>query len=110
MRPADVIVNAVHIMRLTKAQIDMKRMLMPAFASILALSTPAWAQPVGYKERGLAAVYAGALDGHITASGQIYDKAKLTAAHKSLPYGTKVKVTNPKNNKSVILVVNDRGP
>jgi len=68
------------------------------------------AQTVGYTQTGLASVYADAHDGHITASGQIYDKAKLTTAHKTLPYGTKVKVTNPKNNKSVILLVNDRGP
>jgi rare lipoprotein A len=97
-------------MRIAKAEIDMKRMLMPVLASMVALSMSASAQPVGYKETGLAAVYADALDGHVTASGQIYDKAKLTTAHKTLPYGTKVKVTNPKNNKSVILLVNDRGP
>ena len=97
-------------MRIAKAEIDMKRMLMPVLASMVALSMSASAQPVGYKETGLAAVYADALDGHVTASGQIYDKAKLTTAHKTLPFGTKVKVTNPKNNKSVILLVNDRGP
>jgi rare lipoprotein A len=97
-------------MRIAKSEIDMKRMLMPVLASMVALSTSASAQPVGYKETGLAAVYADALDGHVTASGQIYDKAKLTTAHKTLPFGTKVKVINPKNNKSVILLVNDRGP
>jgi rare lipoprotein A len=68
------------------------------------------AQPVGYTETGLASVYADAHNGHVTASGQIYDRAKLTTAHKTLPYGTKVKVTNPKNHQSVILLVNDRGP
>lgn len=68
------------------------------------------AQPIGYTETGLASVYADAHDGHVTASGQIYDKAKLTTAHKTLPFGTKVRVTNPKNSKSVILLVNDRGP
>ena len=80
-----------------------------ALAWSVALSA-SLAQPVGYTETGLASVYAGAHDGHATASGQLYDKAKLTAAHKTLPFGTKVKVTNPKNNKSVILLVNDRGP
>jgi len=87
----------------------MQRLLMLALAS-LALSASASAQSVGYKETGLAAIYSDARDGHVTASGQIYDKAKLTTAHKTLPYGTKVKVTNPENDKSVILVVNDRGP
>ena len=75
-----------------------------------ALSTSSLAPPVGYAETGLASVYGNARNGRVTASGEIYDKAKLTAAHKTLPFGTKVKVTNPKNNKSVILLVNDRGP
>jgi rare lipoprotein A len=45
-----------------------------------------------------------------TASGELYDKAKKTAAHRKLPFGTKVKVTNTKNWKSVIVKINDRGP
>jgi rare lipoprotein A len=77
---------------------------------MMAMAIPAGAQSVGDKETGLAAVYADDLDGHATASGQTYDKTKLTTAHKTLPYGTKIKVTNPKNNKSVVLRVNDRGP
>ena len=81
----------------------------PALGRIPALSA-SFAQRVGYTERGLASVYSEARNGHVTASGQIYDKAKLTAAHKTLPYGTKVNVRNPDNNKSVILLVNDRGP
>jgi len=50
------------------------------------------------------------LDGHTTASGQRFDQGKMTAAHKTLPFGTKIKVTNMKNNKSVVVRVNDRGP
>jgi rare lipoprotein A len=61
-------------------------------------------------ESGLAAVYSDKLEGHKTASGQIYDGSKLTAAHKTLAFGTKVKVTNAKNGKSVIVRINDRGP
>ena len=61
-------------------------------------------------ETGLAAVYSDKLHGHRTASGQKYDRNKLTAAHKTLPFGTKVKITNTKNNKSVVLRINDRGP
>ena len=45
-----------------------------------------------------------------TANGDIFSPHKLTAAHRSLPFGTKVKVTNLTNNKSVIVVINDRGP
>lgn len=82
----------------------------PALTGVAALSTSPSAQLAGYTETGLASVYADVHDGHVTASGEIYDKAKLTAAHKTLPFGTRVKVTNPKNNKTVILLVNDRGP
>jgi len=45
-----------------------------------------------------------------TASGQLFNPNQLTAAHKKLPFGTKVKVTNLKNNRSVVVVINDRGP
>lgn len=45
-----------------------------------------------------------------TASGEIFNKNLFTAAHKTLPFGTKVKVTNLKNNKTVIVTINDRGP
>jgi len=61
-------------------------------------------------ETGLAAVYSDRLNGHRTASGERYDRDKLTAAHKTLPFGTQVKVTNTKNQKSVTVRVNDRGP
>ncbi len=75
-----------------------------------ALSAVAQAPALGQKESGFAAVYTGRLNHHVTASGQIYDRSKLTAAHKTLPYGTKIRVTNPKNKRSVIVRVNDRGP
>ncbi|UCH66846.1 MAG: septal ring lytic transglycosylase RlpA family protein [Ignavibacterium sp.] len=48
--------------------------------------------------------------GKTTANGEIYDQTALTAAHKSLGFGTILKVTNPRNNKSVIVRINDRGP
>ena len=59
---------------------------------------------------GLAAVYTDKLAGHKTASGKNYDPSKLTAAHRTLPFGTHVKVTNPANGKSVVVVITDRGP
>jgi rare lipoprotein A len=78
----------------------------------MACAATVWAQgpAVGDKETGLAAVYTEKLNGHTTASGQVYDSTKLTAAHKTLPFGTKIRVTNPKNNRHVIVRVNDRGP
>ena len=59
---------------------------------------------------GLAAVYSDKLNGKKTASGQVFRQSELTAAHPSLPFGTKVRVTNTKNNKSVEVRINDRGP
>ena len=55
-------------------------------------------------------VYYNATQGHPVASGEKYDKDALAAAHKTLPFGTMVKVTNLKNNMSVVVRVNDRGP
>jgi rare lipoprotein A len=79
----------------------------PAPAAPAPAAAPAAASGV---ETGLAAVYSDKLNGRKTASGEIYDRNKLTTAHKTLPFGTKVKITNVKNDKSVVLRVNDRGP
>jgi rare lipoprotein A len=61
-------------------------------------------------QTGKASFYADKFEGSPTASGEKYKHSKLTAAHKTLPLGTRVKVTNVTNNKSVEVVVNDRGP
>lgn len=63
-----------------------------------------------YHEVGKASYYGKKFHGRKTASGEIYHSGKLTAAHKSLPFGTLVKVVNPKNGKSVTVKINDRGP
>lgn len=59
---------------------------------------------------GTASYYADSLQGNSTASGEPYDKDALTAAHRTLPFGTRVKVTNLENDKSVVVRINDRGP
>ena len=59
-------------------------------------------------EEGVANFYSDKFEGKKTASGEAYDKNALTASHKKLPYGTKVKVTNVENGKSVVVTVNDR--
>ncbi|MBK7973245.1 MAG: septal ring lytic transglycosylase RlpA family protein [Deltaproteobacteria bacterium] len=64
----------------------------------------------GPGETGLATVYAARFQGKRTASGERYDRNGLTAAHKTLPFGTRVKVTRVDNGKSVVVRVNDRGP
>ncbi|MEN8137616.1 MAG: septal ring lytic transglycosylase RlpA family protein [Bacteroidota bacterium] len=61
-------------------------------------------------EVGMASFYSDKLHGKSTASGEPYDKIKMTAAHRTLPFNTKIRVTNLDNNKSVIVTVNDRGP
>lgn len=62
------------------------------------------------KTASMASWYGPGFHGRRTASGQIYNQNALTAAHKSLPFGTKVLVTNLNNGKSVTVVVNDDGP
>jgi rare lipoprotein A len=59
-------------------------------------------------EEGVANFYSDKFEGKKTASGEVYDGKGLTASHKKLPYGTKVKVTNIENGKSVVVTVNDR--
>jgi rare lipoprotein A len=90
----------------------------PILILIAALSTGiAWAQtpakggaaPVG-AATGACTYYARMHNGHITAGGEKFDSNALTAAHRKYPMGTKLKVTNLANDKSVIVTVNDRGP
>lgn len=57
-----------------------------------------------------ASYYANKFNNKVTASGIIFNNNKLTCAHRTLPFGTKIRVTNIKNNKSVIVTVIDRGP
>ena len=58
---------------------------------------------------GIAAYYSTDYSGR-TARGDQYDPKKFTAAHRSLPFGTRLRVTDPKSKRSVVVVVNDRGP
>jgi rare lipoprotein A len=63
-----------------------------------------------YKDKAHASYYADRFHGQRTASGKRFDMNKLTAAHKKLPFGTIVRVTNEANGKSVIVEITDRGP
>ncbi len=63
-----------------------------------------------HNQQGKASWYGGAFHGRLTANGERYDVAKLTAAHKKLPFGTRVLVTNTQTQKSVVVKINDRGP
>lgn len=59
-------------------------------------------------EEGMAVHYSNAFQGKPTANEEIFDQDGMTAAHKTLPFGTRVKVTNLENNQSVVLTINDR--
>lgn len=63
-----------------------------------------------YKKQVHASYYADKFNGKRTTSGKKFDNNKYTAAHKKLPFGTKVRITNEKNGKSVVVEVIDRGP
>ena len=63
-----------------------------------------------FKKEAHASYYADKFTGKKTASGSRFDNNKYTAAHKRLPFGTKVRVTNEKNGKSVVVEITDRGP
>jgi rare lipoprotein A len=65
---------------------------------------------IAQTQTGKASFYADKFEGRPTASGEKYKHSKLTAAHKTLPFGTRVKVTNLANQKTVEVVINDRGP
>jgi rare lipoprotein A len=64
----------------------------------------------GFTQTGQASYYADKFEGRKTASGTIYRAGQRTAAHNTLPFGTVVKVTNPRNRRSVKVTVTDRGP
>ena len=64
----------------------------------------------GYREIAVASWYGQAFQGRRTSSGEVYDMHQMTAAHKTLPLPTYVRVTNMENGRSVVVRVNDRGP
>lgn len=87
-----------------------------AFAWLL-FTSPALSSPIhkieskiGKVFHGVASFYADKFNGRKTASGEIFDNSKLTCAHRSLPFGTKILVKNPDTGSCCEVIVNDRGP
>ncbi len=80
-----------------------------AFA-VLALTLPFGANATVTIQEGLVSWYGQHFHARPTASGEPFDATAMTMAHPTLPFGTQVKVTNPRNGRSVVLTVNDRGP
>lgn len=62
------------------------------------------------EKEAVVSYYGKQFHGRLTASGEVFDMNAMTCAHKTLKFGTKVKFTNPRNGKSVVAKVNDRGP
>ena len=73
-------------------------------------ATPPVKKPPAYEATGIASYYGRKFHGRSTASGERFDMHAMTAAHPSLPFGTMVRVTRLKNNRSVTVRINDRGP
>jgi rare lipoprotein A len=82
----------------------MNTRMLPLAAILMFIASPAFTEQVQ------ATWYGNELKGHRTASGDVFNPDGLTAAHRSLPFGTCLVVQNPKTGKSVRVTVNDRGP
>jgi rare lipoprotein A len=81
----------------------------PPAAPVLSATPVAPQKPVGKLMHGFASWYGGVFNGRQTASGETFDQNEMTACHPTLPFGTKVKVENTRNHKSVIVRITDRG-
>ncbi len=88
------------------ASIFLLTVMLAGCGSLFGSSTPRR----GKFQIGMASWYGPGYHGNACASGEIYDMHKLTAAHRELPFGTYVRVTNLRNGKSVVVRINDRGP
>ena len=94
-----------------------QRKMLSAVAALfvsLAITTTGSAEPGGWSEqhfqRGKASWYGPGFHGRRTASGEIFNTNEMTAAHRSLPFGTRVRVTNHRTGRSTVVRINDRGP
>ncbi|HKW97334.1 MAG TPA: septal ring lytic transglycosylase RlpA family protein [Bryobacteraceae bacterium] len=80
-------------------------------AGLFFLGTVAHAETASRpSESGIASWYGTSFDGRLSASGEIYDQEQLTAAHRDLPFGTRVRVRRVDRGDSVVVRINDRGP
>ena len=82
----------------------------PAPAPPQPAAPPEAATPQPDVEEGIASWYGPGFDGKVTANGEVYDQDAMTAAHPSLPFGTRVRVTLLATGRSVVVRINDRGP
>ncbi|QXI42721.1 septal ring lytic transglycosylase RlpA family protein [Pseudomonas wayambapalatensis] len=87
-----------------------KKLTALALFSVLAGCASHDIDPRGYDETGTASYYGSRHHGKRTASGEAFNQHGLTAAHRTLPFGSQVLVTNLSNQRSVVVRINDRGP
>jgi len=91
-------------------------MSIPALVIAAAVAVPTVAHHTGNENAGkvfatgLASFYGARFAGRKTANGEIFNPSKMTAAHRTLRFGTKLRVTNARNGRSVVVRINDRGP
>jgi rare lipoprotein A len=92
--------------------VENERILIEEFVPVTVKENTVNTSSVKLIDRGTlkASWYGPKFHGKFTANGEVYDQMALTAAHKTLSFGTLLKITNPKNGKSVIVRINDRGP
>ena len=92
--------------------VENERILIEEFVPVTVKENTVNTSAVKFIDRGTlkASWYGPKFHGKFTANGEVYDQMALTAAHKYLSFGTLLKITNPKNGKSVIVRINDRGP
>jgi len=83
--------------------------LLPTLLAVTLLTLTSLYTADAFAQKGLASVYS-TESGNKTASGARINPGGLTAAHRSLPFGTRVRVTNQRNGRSVVVTINDRGP
>ena len=93
------------------SEVELNRRLVFLLACVWEMSSPVSAQSVNQQpETGIASWYGRSFQGQRSASGEIFDQEKLTAAHRTLPFGTRVRVRRLDTGESVVVMINDRGP
>lgn len=96
----------------SEKNVENERILIEEFVPVTVKENTVITSAIKLIDRGTlkASWYGPRFHGKFTANGEVYDQMALTAAHKSFRFGTLLKITNPKNGKSVIIRINDRGP
>jgi rare lipoprotein A len=106
--------QTVEISRMTSVHFGRARIRLAPYALAAALALPLVSAITGpaaaFTQTGVASYYGPELHGRRTASGERFNKEALTAAHRTAPFGSRLKVTNLVNGRSVMVRVNDRGP